>query len=41
MVKVGARSLRPKGKAKLIRRVTDAAVETTAEEAERVVCRFD
>ena len=37
----GARGLTPEGERELIRRVTDAAAETTEREAEWIVRRFD
>jgi len=40
-VKGGARGLTPEGERELIRRVTDAAAESTEREAERIVSRFD
>jgi hypothetical protein len=40
-VKGGARGLTPEGERELIRRVTDAAAESTEREAERIVRRFD
>jgi hypothetical protein len=40
-VKGGARGLTPEGEQELIRRVTDAAAESTEREAERIVRRFD
>ena len=40
-MKGGARGLTPEGERELIRRVTDAAAESTEREAERIVRRFD
>ena len=40
-VKGGARGLTPEGERELIRRVTDAAAESTEREAERIVRRLD
>ena len=40
-MKVGARGLTPEVSVELIRRVTDAAAESTEREAERIVRRFD
>jgi hypothetical protein len=40
-VQGGARGLSPDGERELIRRVTDAAAESTEREAERIVRRFD
>jgi hypothetical protein len=41
VVNGGARGLSPDGERELIRRVTDAAAESTEREAERIVRRFD
>ena len=40
-VQGGARGLTPEGKRELIRRVTEAAAESTEREVERIVHRFD
>ncbi|UEM08011.1 hypothetical protein JL101_035770 (plasmid) [Skermanella rosea] len=40
-VKGGARGLTPQGEAELIRRVTEAAADSTEREVERLVRRFD
>jgi hypothetical protein len=40
-VKGGARGLTPEGERELIKRITEAVVDTTEREAERIVRRFD